>query len=148
MGWTFLDIEELPEFGDIVWCKYPLREKPGVPGPVARATLVRDTSIFENPETGTLYGAVEVSYGSGEFTQQQCLDDLVIRDRDAVRRCGLHKPTRFALDPRNRKNFIWCEEFFVPNDYIKDAEIVAGRLSEDEIAQMRERMIRRGLLVT
>lgn len=144
MGWTFLEIETLPEPGDIVWCKFPYTR--GKPGPVARPTLVRANAVYENPETGTLYGSVEVSYGTGEFTEEQEKIDLVIKNWDAVKRCGLHKPTRFSLDPANRKNLIWCEEFFVPSDYLRDAQVHIGRLGEAETAQMRERLIRRGLL--
>ncbi|MGD9913864.1 MAG: hypothetical protein AB7S80_07270 [Rhizobiaceae bacterium] len=147
MGWTLISIEELPEPGDLVWCKFPLRETPGAPGPIARPTLVRATAILENPETGNLYGAVEVSYGTGTFVAAECPDDLLITSREAYQRMGLHKPTRIALDPANRKNLIWCEEYFVPQNYVRDSGVIAGRLGPDEIEQMRECLKRRGLLV-
>lgn len=143
MGWTFLDIDTLPEPGDIVWCKFPYSR--GKPGPIARPTLVRSTATYENPETGTLYGAVDVSYGTGEYTEDQCQIDLVIRDWEAVKRCGLHKPTRFALDTGNRKNLIWCEEYFVPPEYVEETGLLIGRLGEMEVDQMRLSLIRRGL---
>lgn len=145
MGWTLLDIETLPNPGDIVWCKFPYVR--GEPGPVARPTLVRATTTLENPETGTLYGAVEVSYGTGEYTEEHRQIDLVISDKEAVRRCGLHKPTRFALDTGNRKNLIWCEEYFVPPEYVRNTDLLIGRLGDAEIAQMRRSLTRRGLLV-
>lgn len=75
MGWTFLNTDTLPEPGDIVWCKFPYSR--GEPGPIARPTLVRATATYENPETGTLYGSVEVSYGTGEYTEDQCQVDLI-----------------------------------------------------------------------
>lgn len=111
-----------------------------------RATNFGSLNCYlRDPETGTLYGAVDVSYGTGEYTEDQCQIDLVIRDWEAVKRCGLHKPTRFALDTGNRKNLIWCEEYFVPPEYVEETGLLIGRLGEMEVDQMRLSLIRRGL---
>jgi hypothetical protein len=107
--------------------------------------LVRATQILENPETGTQYGIVEVSYGTGTFDEAKSQLDLVIKDRKAFKRCGLHKPTKFALDLRNRKTLIWCEEFFLPENYIRDSQVMVGRLGEAEIIQMKAKLKARGL---
>jgi hypothetical protein len=55
-----------------------------------------------------------------------------------ARELGLHKPTRFSLNPRSRKNLIWCEEFFVAPSYLVGQGIVCGSLGPDEIAQIKE----------
>jgi hypothetical protein len=64
MGWTFHDLTSLPKIHDIVWCKWPQREDKGMPGKIVRPVLVRETRIMQ---TGaTKYGAVVISYASGE----------------------------------------------------------------------------------
>lgn len=144
MGWTFLDLDKLPDPGDIVWCKFPYGKQNG-PGPVARPTLVRNAYVRENPETGTLYGSVEVSYGTGN-TNSHADVDLILKDWPVIKQCGLHKPTRFALDLGHKKHLFWCEEYFVPPDYLRDANVQIGRLGPDQIEQMRNCLIKRGLI--
>lgn len=146
MGWDSLDLGSLPDPGDIVWCKWPYRDNPGSPGPVARPALVRAVFTRNDSETGVTFGSLEVSYGKGVFTDAQSEMDLVIKDKEAVARCGLHKRTRFALDRGNRKHLLWCREFFIPPDYLRERGLRIGRLGEAEIAQMRQCLIRRGLL--
>lgn len=146
MGWTYLDIDRLPEPGDIVWCRYPLRERPGTPGPHARGVLVRGVGLHEENDTGIQYGSVSVSYSTGEFDSSHVGMDLIIRDRSRIIALGLHKPTRFALDTRNRLTLIWCKEFFAPSPYVVNRGIIAGRLNDDERASARACLARRGLL--
>ena len=137
MGWDFLDIVDMPEPGDLVWCKWPHKEKPGVPGPVARPTLVRETAILEEGKTGIQYGAITISYGTGEYGERHIGWDLIIGPHARAKALGLHKTTRIALDSWNRKTLIWCSEFFVPPDYMAKNQITIGRLEEPEIEQMR-----------
>ncbi|MFJ3487189.1 hypothetical protein ACIPL1_27785 [Pseudomonas sp. NPDC090202] len=66
--------EPLPEPGDILWCRIPLTEKPGEPGPKCRPALVLKVA----PEDK----AVLVAYGTTKRTSQ---DELY--------------PGEFALDP-------------------------------------------------
>lgn len=146
MGWTFLDIDELPDPGDIVWCKFPVREKPGSPGPIVRPTLVRASRVHKDESTGVKFGAVQVSYGTGNFTEKQKIEDLIIEEWNDVRRCGLHKPTRFSLDPSNKKNLIWCSEYFVGQKYARSKGIYVGRLGLTEREQLRQKLIGRGLI--
>lgn len=146
MGWDLLDIHMMPEPGDLVWCKWPQKEKPGQPGPVARPTLVRETSIFEDGSTGTQYGAVTVSYGTGNYDAHHIGVDLIIGPTLRARALGLHKTTRIDLSPWNKKMLIWCREFFVPPDYMAKANITIGRLEEPEIEQMKRCLVARAAL--
>lgn len=145
MGWTFYDVATLPESGDIVWCKWPQREDRGQPGSVARPTLVREIFVREDPTTRRIFGSLVVSYGTGEFNADH-RDDLIIRDMQRAKSLGLHKATRFSLDPRNRKHLLWCREYFVSPRYVRAQGLLVGRLGEPELVQMRECLIRRGLL--
>lgn len=145
MGWSFLDIEELPAPGDIVWCKFPLRERPGAPSPVVRPVLVRESFNRIDDKSGQRFGSLIVSYGTGEFDRRHDGIDLIIKNWARVKALGLHKPTRFSLDPSSRKHLLWCEEFFAPPRYIVGCGIHLGRLNEEEFAQARECLVRRGI---
>jgi hypothetical protein len=145
MGWTYYDLRTLPNPGDIVWCKWPYKEDRGGPGKVVRPALVRE--VFENAATsGESYGSLIVSHGTGNLNAAS--DDLVVSAWDRVRALGLHKPTRFSLDPADRKHLLWCEEFFVPPGYGANQSLRLGSLGEQELDAMRACLTRRGLLIT
>jgi hypothetical protein len=146
MGWTFYDVASLPEPGEIVWCKWPLRERKGEPGPWARPSLVWETFVRDDPVTGARFGSVIVSYGTGEVEPERRPLDLVIAPMARARELGLHKPTRFSLDPSDRKHLLWCREFFVASSYLRDQDVRIGRLGEPELRQLRERLAARGLV--
>tara|TARA_R100000365_G_C2743776_1_gene72525 strand:- start:2225 stop:2689 length:465 start_codon:yes stop_codon:yes gene_type:complete len=145
MKWTFYRLDSLPADGSIVWCKYPHREAKGHPGPTARPVLVRKTSILSID--GEKFGTVDVSYGTGEFNERHREIDLVIGDMRRARDLGLHKPTRFSLDSRDRKNLPWCEEFFVAPSYVRGCGIVLGRIGEDEITRLKACLEKRRLTI-
>ena len=144
MGWTFHDIQTLPDPGDIVWCKFPRREDRGAPGPVARPVLVRESYVLAEDASGLTYGSVMVSYGTGETDARPGVPCFVIRSWARARQIGLHKPTLFALDPGNTKNLLWCEEYFVPQGYVAASGIRIGRLSEEEFAEAQACLAQRG----
>lgn len=146
MGWTFYNIATLPAPGDIVWCKWPYKEDRGRPGKIVRPALVR-ASIVHEDEAGTVYGSVIVSYTTGEFTPAHLPYDLVVTDAGRVRALGLHKPTRFSLDPSDRKNLLWCKEYFIGQQYARERKIHVGSLGEAELDRMTQCLIRRGLPV-
>jgi hypothetical protein len=148
MGWTFYDLSSLPEIHDIVWCKWPEREDKGKPGPVARPVLVRETRVMKKGEIR--YGAVVISYATGQGLDGKPIDDaareidLCIEKPEEVKAAGLHKATRFSLNLADRKLLPWCEEYFVPPEYVKGAGLVLGRLTDQHRAKMLECMKRRG----
>jgi hypothetical protein len=144
MGWTFYDLASLPEIYDIVWCKWPQRENKGLPGEIVRPVLVRETRIMEQ-EDGTRYGAAVISYASGEGIDETSRRiDLCIETRQAFQAAGLHKPTRFSLNLADRKFLPWCREYFVPPEYVKNAGLILGRLTEAQKEALRERLTARG----
>jgi hypothetical protein len=148
MGWTFYSVESLPKVHDIVWCKWPQREDKGMPGKVTRPTLVREVEVLEHPQIGK-FGRLLVSYASGEHINEQTrLVDLIIEDWAAVRAAGLHNPTRFSLNPRDRWRLPWCQEYFVGQEYAPDSPIVAGSLTEAQSDTLRQLLKRHGLTAT
>jgi hypothetical protein len=128
MGWTFYDLASLPEVYDIVWCKWPQREDKNMPEPIVRPVLVRETRVMQIDETK--YGAVLISYASGQGIDDVSRSrDLCIEDQKEYRAAGLHKPTRFSLSPGDKKLLPWCEEYFVPPEYVKGAGLTLGKLT-------------------
>ena len=149
MGWTFYRIDTLPNPGDIVWCRWPMRERKGQPGDWIRPTLVRDAFVNEDPETRTVFGSVMVSYGTGAEHPGPA-DDLIIASVKRARELGLHKPTRFSLSPTDKKNLLWCEEYFVAPRLCtqpRGARREARRARAGELAAVldQERIARLGL---
>jgi len=143
MGWTFYDLASLPEVYDIVWCKWPQREDKNMPGPIARPVLVRETRVMQMGETK--YGAVLISYASGQGiddVSRSC--DLCIEDDKEIRAAGLHKPTRFSLSLGDKKLLPWCEEYFLPPEYVKGAGLTLGKLTTAQRERLRECLKRRG----
>lgn len=123
-------IDTLPEPGEIAWCRFPLRERPGQPGPVARPTLVLQTKVHQH-DTGALFGSVWVSYGT-DLDKVKGRPHLPIEPMWRARQMGLHKPTGFCFDNASVKNLLWCPDYFVPPDYVASCSIIIGRLEETE----------------
>jgi hypothetical protein len=145
MGWNYHDISTLPEQYDIVWCKWPQREDKLLPGKTVRPVLVRETELREFVD-GTQFGMALVSYASGEG-----IDDIS-RQRDLIieahecRAVGLHKATRFSLNPRDRKWLPWSDEYFVPQEYVINAGLVAGSLNPSQMGRLHAALKHRGLV--
>jgi hypothetical protein len=111
-----------------------------------RPVLVRESKVLEDPWTGIQFGAVVISYASGEFNKStDGHRDLIIDDRAEVRALGLHKATRFSLNPNDKKQLPWCEEYFVPQGYVRAQNVVAGLLTAEQIARLRACLTVRGL---
>lgn len=146
MGWTFHDVTTLPELHDIVWCKWPQREDKLLPGPTVRPVLVREAELRERLD-GTQFGMVLVSYatsaGIDDISRQR---DLVI-EANECKAAGLHKATRFSLNPRDRKWLPWSDEYFVPQIYVQNhAGIVCGSLTAGQRDRLRRALKHRGLV--
>lgn len=145
MGWTYYDVGTLPEPNDIVWCKWPQREDKGRPGRIVRPTLVREVFVRTDSQTGEAFGSLIISYATGNLSGDH-ERDLVVASMERARELGLHKPTRFSLDPSDRKHLLWCEEYFVSPDYVRRQGLVLGSLGEQEIGLLRQCLIKRGLI--
>lgn len=149
MGWTLYDPKTAPDTFSIVWCKLPYRGAKLAPGPGARPVLVLDVRAGEYAPRGAApqkYADITVAYGTGaeNVILPDSSRDLVI-DALEFRSLGLHKPTVFQLDPGNRKRLPWCEEYFVPPDYVVGAQLILGKLSSHQQSRVLKCFATRGL---
>jgi hypothetical protein len=144
MGWTFHSLDDLPYPDDIVWCRWPKREDKLAPGEIIRGALVRERKFLEHKEWGR-YGALVVSYATGQFDPEVHGEIDLILNRAEALSVGLHKATRFSLDLRDRKQLPWCEEYFTPQPYVVGRGIHAGTLTEDHKQRMLACLKKRGL---
>ena len=146
MGLTLYDPETAPEVYDIVWCKWPRREDKLAPGSWVRCVLVVDVRRMVDERNGQEYALVTAQYGTGkENVDIPGLVNNVVIERHEFRDLGLHKPTVFQMDLRNRKRLPWCVEYFVPKEYILSEAIIAGRLNADQQARFHNCFTARNL---
>jgi hypothetical protein len=145
MGYTFHDPKTIPKPFDIAWCKFPYRGQGMRPGPVARPVLVLASTTVQCQIEGKTQdvGILVVQYG-GDFTLKDVPNNLHVA-ADEFRGLGLHKPTVFRMDLGNRARLVWCEEYFVPQGYLKQQKIVAGHLNADQEARAIACLKARGL---
>jgi hypothetical protein len=138
-------LDTLPIQFDVVWCLFPYEGKKLQPGPSARATLVLDVRANEQRTAAGLL----VAYGTGtEEENSPFLDngpDLIIESKAAAIALGLHKPTRFSMWAQRRKQLLWSSDYFVPEPYRANAPIIAGSLSDEQIARVKACFKERGL---
>lgn len=127
----------MPEPGDIVWCKFPLRERPGHPGPWVRTTLVTESVIHEDNRTGRRFGSLWVSYGT-DLRKVRDKRHFAVSTMAHARQIGLHKPTAFCFTGGNMKHLVWCAEYFIPPDYLHCRAIIMGRLSDEDREEVRK----------
>jgi len=85
-------------------------------------------------EDGTQFAAITAQYG-GDFEDHHLPQNLLIGEGE-FRALGLHKPTLFRMDLGNRKRLPWCEEYFVPQGYVRDQNILCGTLNAEQQARM------------
>lgn len=130
MGFTYHHPDTRPQVYDIVWCKWPRREDKLGPGPWVRCVLVVDVCPMRDDRDGSEFYAVTAQYGTDreKVPQEEWTNNLVI-DENEFRAIGLHKPTVFKFDLGNRKRLPWCEEYFVPQGYVRSQGIIAGSLN-------------------
>jgi hypothetical protein len=140
-----LPVESLPNQFDVVWCLWPRKEDKMQPGPVARPVLVLD--VLQSAD-GKI-GSVIVAYGTGtDEPNSPFLDggpDLVIDTKAAAQGLGLHKRTQFSMSPLRRKQLTWSDEYFVPQPYRRGSCIIAGSLTDEQVARVKECFKSRGL---
>jgi hypothetical protein len=131
MGWKFYEPGSSPKPFDIVWCKWPRREDKLGPGPWTRCVLVLDTRVMIDSRNNVAFAAVTAAYGTEKekVSEAERANSLVIDDFRAV---VLHKPTVFKIDLRNRKRLPWCEEYFLPQGYVRSQNIITGSLTESQ----------------
>jgi hypothetical protein len=142
---TYLPLDEMPEPGDIVYCRWPRVEARREPGPEVRMVLIRSSQIREDPDTGEEFGLLGFSYITSQFDRERLNPlDLYIVDWDEIRTVGLHKQSRLSLHPADLREAAWCKEYFVPPPYIVNRGIRVGRLTPGHIAQLKACLLKRG----
>lgn len=133
MGLQLYHPDTAPEVFDIVWCKWPQREDKLAPGSWVRCVLVLDERRYIDDRTSEEFSLLTLAYGTGkENVQPKDLADNLVIEAHEFRALGLHKPTVFKFDFRNRKRLAWCAKYFVPQSYYASASIIAGRLNMDQ----------------
>src|SRR5262249_19221527 len=113
--------------------------------PWVRPVLVLQTHEMEDQRDKTRYGAVTVSYITGAIRGEHYDQDLIIDDWNEIKATGLHKPSRFSTDPRDRKTLIWCEEWFAPSPFVVNRGIRFGALNSKQIELFKNRVALRQL---
>lgn len=97
---------DIPDPGDIVWCRFPQRPR-DAPGPKPRPALV--VAVAEH-EDGI---AVTVAYGTSQKLDRLAAGEFAIRkaeNKTAYEMAGLSYDTKFDL--RNRVELPWDDTFF------------------------------------
>lgn len=141
MGWKYHSLTALPKRGDIVTCLWPYREDRGRPGSYVRLALVREREARIDPDTHEEFGVLTFSKITGVFDPNNLNPyDLYITDWQEVREVGLHKPSRFSLDPQDKRQAPWCHEYFAPQPHVINRGIVIGRLSDRHMQMIAERL--------
>jgi hypothetical protein len=142
----FYDPKTAPNVFDVVWCKWPLRELPGQPGEVVRCVLVLDAQLMVT-DAGEEFIALVVAYGTGaENVPERYRKDHLLIGRSEYKALGLHKETVFKVDLGNRRRLPWGDKYFVPQNYVRSQNIIAGSLSAQQAAEVIRCIRARGLL--
>lgn len=146
MGWAFYDSKTAPAVFDIVWCKWPYSGAKLQPSDEVRPVLVLDVRDHIYDPTQEIYADVTVAYGTGaeNIVSPNWRSDLTIGKHE-FRAAGLHKPTVFRLDLKNRKRLPWCERYFVPQEYVRNQNIICGQLSEAQRSTALSCFVAQGL---
>jgi hypothetical protein len=123
-------LSDLPDIYDVIWCRIPYRETPGVPGPL-HPCIVRD--IERNDALGE--AIVHVTRGTSNLKKETRWDlDLIVEHPRELAACGLEEPTRFDLDDAQHKVPCDWDNIFFP-----DPKPV-GKLNLDCIRRMNNRL--------
>lgn len=102
---TPFPITTLPAPYDIIWCRFPVHDDLGNPGPKPRPGLVRNVAT-----TPGGYGEVQIIYGTTNLKMSQRPNDFFVTNAAEMNSCGLFRATRFDLD--NVAWIPWANEWF------------------------------------
>jgi len=105
VNWTPFPISTLPAPYDIVWCRFPVHESLGDPGPKPRPALVKNVAITPD-ETGE----VQLVYGTTNLKMMERRNDFFVTNNAEMDACGLYRATRFDLDAIAW--IPWADEWF------------------------------------
>lgn len=122
------NLATLPRPLSIVWCWFPLSEKPHEPGDKCRPCLVKSAKMDDHGQ-----GWIEVAYGTTKLdTQNYSGRHLIIQNAEDLAEIGLPSATRFAID-----RCVWLpwkrELFSCPGTY---TEVQLGRLNDRQTRKL------------
>jgi hypothetical protein len=142
---AYLDPKLAPSIFSAAWCAYPLRERPGEPGPWVRPVLILDSRLMVDAN-GIEWAATVAAYGTDaeKVPVADRINNLLIGEAE-YRALGLHKPTVFKLDLRNRKRVPWNDEYYMPQPYVQNRTIIAGVLTTAQQQTVIRGITARGL---
>lgn len=120
-----------PSVYDVVWCAWPIRQKPGVPG-VVRGVLVLDVRKMIDQDDSTEWANVTVAYGTGAENIPKPGPECLVITATEYSALQLHKPTIFQLDLRHRQRLAWGEKYFPPHPHVINRAIIAGSLNSNQ----------------
>ncbi len=141
-----LSLFSLPNQFDVVWCRWPRTEDKLAPGPHTRPTLVLDVLKDEGRGIAKLivaYGCDASHKGSSPHLDDG--PDLIITTKVAWHALGMHKPTCFSMWTRQRRELFWHSDYFVPEPYKLNGAIIAGSLTDEQLARVKECFEQRAL---
>jgi hypothetical protein len=142
MGLSYLPVSDLPEAGDIVYCRFP---KTGLPlSQTPRLCIVRAVNEIDDPKEGVV-GVVTVIYGTGNIEDGNRSSDFFIEDRSEREAVGLTKPTVFFINRSHIKPITWCAQYFVTPGYFRYERLVKGRLTPSHISALQQKLSAAGL---
>lgn len=115
---------------DIVWCRFPYAEKPGIPALVPHPCLVFAVNEYK-PD----HFSVQVAFGTSTLKTDQRPADFIVMSAVNLCYAGLYQATRFDLD--KIKWLMWDDEWFIPQCPERHETPVIGRLPQEEIEDLR-----------
>lgn len=122
--------DKLPNPMDIVWCRFPFDDKPGIPAVVCHPALV-----FATHEYKAAHYSVQVAYGTSTLKTDERPADFIVMSAVNLCYAGLAQATRFDLD--RIKWLMWDDDWFIPQCKEQHDTPVIGRLPQEEIEDLR-----------
>jgi hypothetical protein len=129
MAWH--PLSKLPQINDVIWCRIPHRDAPGVPADPPHPCVVREIERYDALGEAIIH----VTYGTSNLKKDKReFLDLIVEHPGELAVCGLKEPTRFDLDDaQNKIPCDWSDEFF-PNIN------PSGKLNADCVRRMNNRL--------
>lgn len=117
----FFPLSTAPAPYDIVWCRFPYVEDPGVPGPESHPGLVRQAFADQDGNPW-----VRVVYGTSVDPMRTGRNYFTVAKMSEMDICGLYRATRFCLD--RCMELPWGPDYFQPLP--RAGTIILGKLSD------------------
>ncbi|MEN9874850.1 MAG: hypothetical protein RL186_1747 [Pseudomonadota bacterium] len=94
---------------DVVWCRFPFDERPGIPQDPPHPALVFEVREFQPEKLSVL-----VAFGTSNLKRADHGENLVLQNVTEMNWAGLYMPTLFDLG--RTKRLVWTDRWFVSPD--------------------------------